>query len=82
MLSGYALRDAAGDLVWNGARPARMLPGIDALAALLAEEDDLISNADAADLRDIDDGEVHRHAAHDGRVFAADEHAGAVFLAR
>jgi len=40
----------------------------------LPDEDDFISNGYAADVAHINDGQVHRNAADDRRVFAAYDH--------
>ena len=51
-----------------------MIVGGDALGVLLAEDDHFVAGGGVGDVGDVDDGQVHRHAADDWGGHSVDEH--------
>src|SRR5262249_23126878 len=74
VVPGHPLRDAAHDLVVDHAGALRQLGGGDLLAALAAEEHDLVADAgEVAERGDVDHEHVHADGADDGAAAAAHE---------
>ena len=71
-----AAADAAQDLLRDGADRGRHLAHVDALVALLADDDDLVARLHL-DAGDVDHHHVHGHGADDRRAAAANQHAAA-----
>ena len=72
--AGHAGGDGAEDFVGNGSGPAGMIVGGDAAAVMLAEDDNFVAGGGVGDVGDVDDGQVHRHAADDWGGDSMDEY--------
>src|SRR5664279_6129472 len=76
-MAHHALRKVTQYLVGDGAGPAGVIDGGDALVAAASDQHDLVANLDARDVADINEGEVHRNTSGERSALPAQQHIAA-----